>query len=549
MAVAAVGHVELTYWFYFTAGKFKDAPIYNNYYDLLAEGFRSGHLYLAVLPDPRLLAVPDPHAFHNWPLWLTDMSLYAGKYYLYWGPVPALLQAIAKSMFQINGIIGDQYLTFSFLSGSALCGALLLDRVTRRLFPSVPRWLVVLGMAAFAFANPIVYLIVTPGVYQAAITGGQVFVLAGLLFAFDAVWCNAEPSRSRRRLVVSGIAFALALGCRISLGPCVALLIAATALAVSWPSETRPRTLLWSAVCQGTPAALGVFALLGYNKLRFDEWLEFGTGHQLTTVPLRISSAYVPANLWSYMLAPFHISCRFPFAIQSWVSGPKGLPAWIATPWGYLMEEPVSGFLRAVPLTWLLPFAVVGGVSQALLLRHEARSSEQSRRRLGYLWCALCFALLGSASGAVILGFYFATMRYLVDVTFGLVALSLLGGYSLVAYAPTKLRRIVSAGVFSSLAASTIVLGLLLGYQGYNDHFKRFNPELDAKIVNALSICPRGRGRNRITVGRAPREDERPSRAVRAGAPNARARRGRSASIRRTFRFAMPLPASGCGPS
>jgi hypothetical protein len=479
--------VELVYAFYFTAGKFKDPPLYNNYYDLLAEGFRSGHLYLALEPDPRLAAAANPYdfAYHRW--WLGDTSFYAGKFYLYWGPVPALLQALAKSILHIDRIIGDQYLNFSFLSGSALLGALLFDRIGRRLFDGIPRWLNLLGMATFAFANPVVYLIATSGVYQAAITGGQVFTLAGLLFAFDAVWCSTSRSHARGRLVAAGAAFALALGCRVSLGFCLAFLVIATALATSWPSETRLRTLIANGVCLGTPLAVGLFALLAYNKLRFDRWLEFGTHVQLTTVPLRVSSDYIGANLWSYMLNPFGVSCRFPFALQSWANGPKGLPAWVPTPAGFLMAEPVVGWLRAVPMTWLLPFAAVAAFSQALLLLRAPAGHE--RRRLAYVWCALCFALIATASGGVTLGFYFATMRYLGDVTFGLVASSLLGGYALFAYAPSKRRRRICAAVFSLLAASTIALGLLLGYQGYNDQFKSYNPPLDAKIVAALSMC------------------------------------------------------------
>jgi hypothetical protein len=338
-------------------------------------------------------------------------------------------------------------------------------------------------------------LVSTPGVYQAAISGGQMFLLAGLLVAFDAVWQGVDGSPRRFRLVFAGSAFALALGCRISLGPCVALLVAATALATSWYARARVTALLRNAIYLGTPVAIGVFCLLLYNKLRFDDWREFGTNHQLTMVPFRVSSQYIRANLYAYLLSPFGVSCRFPYALQSWVSGPKGLPAWVATPKGYLVAEPVTGWLRAVPITWLLPFAIALAVSQGLLLRRtpgrpDAPTSHHGRRRIAYVWCAGCLALLATVAGAITLGFHFSTMRYLGDTAFGLVALSLLGGYSLVAYAPSRLRRGVSAGVVSALAASTIVLGLLLGYQGYNEQIKYFNPALDAALVRALSVCP-----------------------------------------------------------
>src|SRR5579871_4598371 len=61
------------------------------YYDLLARGFANGHLYTAVDPVPELLALSDPYdPIANAPYRVHDMSLYRGRYYLYFGPVPAL---------------------------------------------------------------------------------------------------------------------------------------------------------------------------------------------------------------------------------------------------------------------------------------------------------------------------------------------------------------------------------------------------------------------------------------------------------------------------
>src|SRR4029077_6837771 len=130
-------------------------------------------------------------------------------------------------------------------------------------------------------------------------------------------------------------------------------------------------------------------------------------------------------------------------------------------------------------------------INVGMQLRRASRTDaehrlEPNRRLLGFLWCAVCFAVLGTVSGAAVFGLYFATMRYLGDITFGLVALSLLGGYRLFAGAPSRSRRIALASVFCCLAAATVVLGLLLGYQGYDDQFKAFNSELDAKLVKAL---------------------------------------------------------------
>jgi hypothetical protein len=39
------------------------------------------------------------------------------------------------------------------------------------------------------------------------------------------------------------------------------------------------------------------------------------------------------------------------------------------------------------------------------------------------------------------------------------------------------------------LALATMVIGLLLGYQGYNRHFHTYNPQLDHELVSTLPIC------------------------------------------------------------
>jgi len=99
------GLVILTYVWFISTGLWTTWPATTNYYDQLATSFHEGHLYLDVQPDPALLELPDPYdpdARESMQesdieklntIW--DMSLYGGKIYLYWGPVPALI--ISKS--------------------------------------------------------------------------------------------------------------------------------------------------------------------------------------------------------------------------------------------------------------------------------------------------------------------------------------------------------------------------------------------------------------------------------------------------------------------
>jgi hypothetical protein len=329
------------------------------------------------------------------------------------------------------------------------------------------------------------HLLASGGVYQAAIAGGQAFLLLGLLVAFDAVTLAQGQRQPSLRLVLAGTAWALALGSRVSLGPAIACLIVATALGTGVFAGGGWKRTLFDTLRLGLPVAFGLGALLLYNKLRFESFFEFGTNNQLSTIRWRTSLAYVPPNLYSYLLRPFKASCEFPFVLQQWHLGEKGLPSFMKMPKDYFISEPVVGWVLAVPLAWLIVVALA-----RLLRRPRAFFAGSARNRL-FVFCLLSFAIVGSVSGIAETGLYMATMRFLSDVGYGIVLLGILGGFALYAGARSAATRLLAGTVFGLLAALTVVLGLLLGYQGYNGHFHLFHPDLDARLVEAFSTCKR----------------------------------------------------------
>ena len=178
---ALVGFVVLAclvYAFIVSAGTFSSWPTYSNYYDLLAESFRAGRLDLPITPSPRLLAAEDPFDPSLAPLWVWDASLHEGRYYLYWGPLPALLEAAFKGAFGIRRSLGDQYLLYSFAALELVLGALIVERLARRVFPGVSTYFVVLALLVLAFGNPLPHFLASPAIYQTAIAAGQ----AGLTY-------------------------------------------------------------------------------------------------------------------------------------------------------------------------------------------------------------------------------------------------------------------------------------------------------------------------------------------------------------------------------
>jgi hypothetical protein len=488
--------IEISYLAIITAGHFTTWPTWNRNYDLLAEGFRSGHLYLAEAPRPELLAKANPFDPRWRPLWFWDASLHGGHYYLYWGPLPALALAAIKTAFRMRAPVGDQFPLFAFYTIALVSGALLIARMRRRLFPRAPSWLVALCIAVFAYANPTPYLLATPGIYEAAIAGGQAFLLLGLLLAFEAIWRDAHAGR-RRLLIAAGACWGCAFACRASAVLPVAILVPLTALAVAPPSPGPPhrwRPAIGPAIQLASPIAAFVAAHLVYNRLRFDAWFEFGLSKQLSTMQFRTAPAYLLPNLYSYLLRPLHQSCRFPFVSAPAGLGPRAIPYWLDLPRGYAAPEPVAGLLKATPWVLLAGLAVVLVV---VLVRRARRApaellggGDEARRARASLWCGVSLLVVGTVTGLPEITEFFASMRFLGDVAAGLVLAGAWAACALhdrIGDRPWPGRLLTAVVV--ALGGASIALGLLLGVQGYDGMFEHHNPELFRRWVALLSRC------------------------------------------------------------
>jgi len=485
LLLAGFAAIELCYVFFVSAGHLTSWPTYLTFLDDQAEGFRAGHLHFAVEPSAALLAKANPFDPAWKPLWYWDASLYNGHYYLYWGPVPALLLAAFKTLCRVHGRIGDQYVVFALASLQALAGMLLIDRIQRRLFPTLPGLFVVLGVAVFAFASPTLYNLSRAGVYEAAIVGGHAFLVLGLLFAFDAV---SALGRQRSRLVLAGASWALALGCRASIAPAVALLAVITSWLVAARATQRWRLRAQAAKWLAPPIALGIALLLVYNRLRFDAWLDFGRHYQLTWIGFGSSAAFVPANVWSYALRPFGVQCAFPFIHAISDMGARALPSWIHPPAGYIVYEPVVGCLLALPWAWVAPVAAVTGIRRAWALARGRGAPDELGA--GLTWAALATTIAAVATFLVPLSLFWATMRFLGDAAPSLTLLGTLGWWLVhgrFQERPAPRRGVAAAAVV--LALATVVMGVALGFSGQYQHFRQHNPALMDRLEKHLSKC------------------------------------------------------------
>jgi hypothetical protein len=486
------------YTFVISAGHFsfwpdqgRDPPAY---YDTQAEGFRAGHLYTTQLPNPALLRVPDPHDYRHRALWTWDYSLYDGHLYLYWGLTPALLLALAKTLLRVDAPVRDAVLVFAFLLGRLLAGCLLIRALARRFTPAPPAWSVWLALLVFAVAHPTPFLLARPAVYEAALSAGACFLTLASYFGFTWLFSD-RPAARVRGLAAASLCLGLAGTCRPSLLPAgVALL----ALLLSFGLQ-RSNALHWppkwgrSAVRVSAAAALPFTALvlshLLVNQLRFGSWQEFGVHYQLG-IPFDMSARYVPANLWSYAFHPLHRSCRFPFLISCWHHDfPAGhyLPSWLPAPEGYYVFEPLAGFLRAVPFSWLISALLLAFVWRR---RQRARVPAPAGADARWRWFGVLLALSTVAAALPILMMFAFSMRYEAEFLSSVLLLATLGGWALLRLPRSKLGAGLAKVSYCGLAVSSALIGVAYGFSGYFQLFATQHPELFAPLQEQLSVCP-----------------------------------------------------------
>jgi hypothetical protein len=517
-----------------SAGHWGFWPQFTARYDLLARGFAAGQTNLPVRTNARHLALPDPYdpvansAFRHKP-GIPDSCLYAGKFYIYWGPAPSLLLMPFKAVLGEKFLIGDQYVCFAFVQGMLVATAALLLRVRSRHFPDGPVWLPGLGVLLAGLTTPITCILTRSAVYEAAIVGGQCFLLAGIYFAWRGMSSIREDAASRlplATLFTGGACLTLAVGCRVSLAIAVTAVAAMVTLSLLRGAKDDRRRMLLAIAIFSIPLIAGALGLAWYNKTRFGAWTDFGQKYQLANVNLRSYPTLFGMDclwpgLWSYLLRPIALVPHFPFFLA--VKGDGTFPAAITLPPNYESYEPITGLVWVMPIFWLLPVAATmlirgrvrlapssgtpgegwgGGSRDSIGLTESAPvarppsltlpRSTGGGNEVGVCWLvvALLFAaVLGFLPVLLMIG---SAQRYLADLTPPLVIVAMIALWQM-----TDLRRVTPAtarrtfAVVIPLAAISILVGVLISIEGYGGHFRFFNPELFERLSGRhIPIAP-----------------------------------------------------------
>jgi hypothetical protein len=465
------------------------------YYRMLADAFLSGSPALLEKPDPRLLELINPYsqgARLGIPV-LNDATFFRGKYYLYYGPVPALF--LSGFIFVFGKGFSDGYFVFGAALATLVFSTLILNKIWNNYYNHLPIELLYISVAFIGLAHPIPWVLNAARIYEAAIFVAIAFLIAGLYFAFGAL----EGYRANLiNLALAGLFWGLAIGTRFSQAGAIALLcgvivirlLPGKGLAKTWKESLANLAALL------VPIAL-VLVLMGwYNYIRFGNPLELGYRYTFGYGGVNLSNTFdvfnpraILSNLDNYFLNPFKISNSFPFITIA--LGNSAIYVWLTHSDLGHTNEYIAGILLTTPVI----------LFSCLVFWHIIRRLIDNRRlglkniihRIGSNQGNSEFVTMAVGAASVInlvplLFFYVTSMRYVLDFLPLLTFTAVVGTWSAYnANQKTVWKRRLTYLVILLGTGYSILVSLLLAISEGWERIQTMNPVLFDRLVHIFA--------------------------------------------------------------
>lgn len=289
-------------------------------YQALTEALKEGSFSLLYEPAETLKQMDNPYDYDyrvqkmneagEWFKW--DHVYFDGKYYVYFGVVPAVLFYLPYYL--VTGVHLHNYVLIYVLSLLFLVGVLgTMNEMIRKWFPKTSLAIWMLLTELILMGSGIVYMTKRPDLYT-------VPILAGLSFGMLGLWCfllaDSREGISCRYLVAGALFTALIAGCRPQLFVFVlfSFILFGKYLMPSKGACLKGKKL--AAIAYIVPMLAVASALMYYNKSRFGSVFDFGANYNLTFNDMRRRGwewDRIPLGVVAYLFQPIKLIMRFPF--------------------------------------------------------------------------------------------------------------------------------------------------------------------------------------------------------------------------------------------
>lgn len=353
-------HMLLAGWLISLNPFFQTESVVNQQqYQRLAESLSQGEAALLEEPSEALKSMENPYDYdlRNQVVWgagegyCWDHAYFEGKYYVYFGVVPAVLFYLPYHVVT-GGALHNRYVIF-LGAGMLLAGILgVISQLIRRFFPKTSLGVWYLLTELIVLGSGLVYMCKRPDLYT-------VPIITGLGFGVLGIWCmlcsEKKGTLTTWQLGLGSLFMALVAGCRPQLF--LMVLLPMLFLIRYWTSfkYLRSREGIRNVVAVALPMLTVAGLLMYYNYVRFGSPFDFGANYNLTFNDMRNRGFHLdrlPLGIWAYLFAPLKFTQTFPFAEANYFSSQY---------LGVTISEATYGGLFAVNLfVWLCPVLLIG---------------------------------------------------------------------------------------------------------------------------------------------------------------------------------------------
>ena len=416
------------------------------------------HHYLEKDGDPYDMKLREERKYdYPW-----DTAYYQGKYYVYFGVVPAVVVLLPYRMVTGKDLDLD-YPVLGFSIFFLLGLYAVYSRIVKRCFPKISFALYWTGLLILCTSLNLTWCLRRTLVYELAITSGICFAVWGVFFMLAAIDAVRQKPLC---FFLSGACSALAVGCRPTMFFVSIPVFLSGFFALKADTGKRRLADLFLFLF---PYMLAGAALMKYNYERFDDPFEFGITWQLTTenrgagLPLLGPWGRTLSILASLFTFP-NVDMEFPFIHPQRPS---------LTYNGVILNTDVVMGLFAYPvMTFLVLFPLV-------------RKDMQERSVFLFPFCVSC--LIAVAGICVTASAFAITNRYLTDYLFLAVLPALAVLFCLWQHLETPGGQKVGTVVMLYCAVIGAGIFFSLAMTGEEDWFRRIAPLCYEKLRYAFS--------------------------------------------------------------
>jgi len=290
-------------------------PLYKQYNEYLVDALLAGQTHLEFGNPKKLLEAERPYDI-RWlgdngykPIvdWAGDWAWYKGKFYCYFGIVPAVILYVPYKVFTGN-YLSNHAGIFLFIAVAVVFMALLWRDCVKKYMPNARFAFYLLSFFALFFAGGLFAPLRFLKFYSIVSAAGFMFIVAGAYLLLKSI---ESDKTNLRALFFACLCFALTVGCRPNL-VFVSLMIPA----LLW--KRRSWKLL---ALVAVPYIMVAIPLCYYNYIRFGSIFDFGVNYNLTTLNTGALSSMDPigkvirtfVSSMSYLFSVNAYSITFPY--------------------------------------------------------------------------------------------------------------------------------------------------------------------------------------------------------------------------------------------